>query len=67
MTNFCKVFKQARLEKHYTQEKIAEELDVSPRWIQYIESGKKTPRLDLFWRIIKLLSIDPTIFLDQNK
>lgn len=67
MTNFCKVFKQARLEKHYTQEKIAEELDVSPRWIQYIESGKKTPGLDLFWRIIKLLSIDPTIFLDQNK
>ena len=51
---FGKQLKQARKNNKYTQESIAEMLNVSTRWIQYIESGKRMPGKKLMNKIFKI-------------
>ena len=41
----------------YTQESFAEDLDVSPNTVKYIEQGRRAPSLAMLLRITRLLKI----------
>ena len=48
-----------RLSKGFTQQRIAEESGISERGYRYIESGRKTPRVDTAREIAR--NLDDTI------
>ncbi len=52
--DFPAQLKQARKRKKFTQEYTAELLDISTRWIQYLESGNRTPGKKLMDKIYHL-------------
>ena len=52
-----KKIKQLRKKGGLTQEQLAEEVRVTPKYIQYIESTKRIPSLKLLYRIAKALKI----------
>lgn len=52
-----KIMKHFRKKKNLTQEKLAEMVKVTPKYIQYIESGKRLPRIKLLSKIAKALDI----------
>lgn len=51
------MFKKNRLLKGYTQEELAEKLDISTRQLQRIEAYQCEPKLLLLRKIIKTLNI----------
>lgn len=52
-----KKIKQLRKKNRLTQEQLAEEVRVTPKYIQYVESTKRIPSLKLLYRIAKVLKI----------
>ena len=52
-----KRIRQLRRKSKLTQEQLAEEVKVTPKYIQYIESAKRIPSLKLVYRIAKALNI----------
>lgn len=52
-----KRIKQLRKKGRLTQEELAEEVKVTPKYIQYLESAKRIPSLKLLYRIAKALNI----------
>ncbi len=56
--------KEAREKKGYTQEVLAEKLDLSVQHISVIERGKKTPRLETFIHIANELEVDANYLLE---
>ena len=52
-----------RLSKSFTQEYLAEKIDVSSTYIGYLERGQKSPSLELISRISKALEIEPALLL----
>lgn len=57
-TMLGKVAKEARNDMRYSQEKLAELLDVSTRHIRDIETGKKMPSYETLYALITTLGID---------
>ncbi len=51
------MFKEYRIENKYTQESLAEMLQISTRHLQRIEKGENEPSLELFRKLIKILKI----------
>jgi len=49
--------------KHFTQEKLAEKLDVFSVYISQVENGKTRINLEMLVRIAGLLDTDPGYFL----
>lgn len=60
---------KARLDKAYTQEYLAELVDVSSQSISYAENGKKMMKLENFIKLCKALDIsaDYLLFGTENK
>jgi len=52
-----------RLSKGFTQECLAEKVDVSSTYIGYLERGQKSPSLELISLISKTLEIEPALLL----
>lgn len=52
----------ARKEMKYTQEQVAEFADISHRWYQALESGKRCPGGDILLKLIFVLHIDIAVF-----
>lgn len=52
-----KAIKKAREEKGWTQEYLAQLVDLTPRSIMYIENRGQYPRLNKFYLLITLLDI----------
>lgn len=52
-----------RLSKGFTQEFLAEKLDVSSTYIGYLERGQKSPSLEMISKISKALEIEPASLL----
>jgi transcriptional regulator with XRE-family HTH domain len=52
--------------KGLTQEKLAEKVEVSTVYINYLERGSKVPSLVLLAKIADALEIDPTLLLIQD-
>jgi transcriptional regulator with XRE-family HTH domain len=42
----------------YTQERLAEHIDISPKYLSSIERGAENPTLDLLGRLAKGLQVD---------
>lgn len=52
-----KNIKRIRKNKNLTQEKLAEMVKVTPKYIQYIESAKRSPSLKSLYKIAKSLDV----------
>ena len=52
------MIKEYRLKNGYTQEQLAELLDISPRHMQRIEADFKNTRIKMLIKIIKVLKIE---------
>ena len=59
-----RTIRQERENKHITQEKLAEMLEVSPSHLKNIESGHRNPSIELLFAISGILniSLDSIIF-----
>ena len=49
--------KEKRLEKAWSQEQLAEKVNLTPIYIGMIERGEKLPRLETFINIINILNV----------
>jgi len=58
--------KKSRKDKGYTQEYIAEKLNVGPTYVSDLERGVKTPSFDLFVNLIELLEVSPDYILSGH-
>ena len=58
--------RQIRKEKGFSQEKLSEEIDISPRQMCMIESGNSYPSIETFVKISKILEIDINNFFNLN-
>lgn len=61
------MFKKYRVQKGYTQEQLAELLDISPRHLQRIENVEIIPTLDMFRKLVKILNISDKDILEYIK
>ncbi len=52
--------------KGFTQEGLAEMIDVSGAYIGYLERGSKIPSLDLLTEIAASLTVEPAALLTSN-
>ena len=55
--------KEVRESRGYTQEQLAEKLNLSVQHVSVIERGVKSPRLDTFIRIANILEINADYLL----
>lgn len=55
-TLFATMVKNARMDRHWTQEELAEKLGVSPTYLGDLERHKGTPSLSLFCKAMRLLN-----------
>jgi transcriptional regulator with XRE-family HTH domain len=51
--------KSLRKMKGYTQEKLAEIIDINPKYLSSVERGEENPTLDLLLRLAEGLKVDP--------
>lgn len=59
--------KQARLDKKYTREQLAERMDISVRYLTAIENETRRPGLEVLYRLIHSLGISAdVIFYSDN-
>ncbi len=56
--------KQRRIEKGFSQEKLSEKIDISPRHMCTIENGNSFPSLETFVKIARILDIDINDFFN---
>lgn len=64
--NFCKNLKYYRIKKLYSQEKLGELTDLSPRYISAIECGRYSPTIITIEKIAEALEIEPHILFKKN-
>ena len=50
--------KSLRRARGYTQEQLAEIIDINPKYLSSVERGEENPTLDLFLRLAKGLKVD---------
>jgi transcriptional regulator with XRE-family HTH domain len=69
MRAFGQAVKEAREQKGLSREKLAEMLDLSPRYLMYIETRGQHPSLQKLYEIATLfsISIDQFFFIDTTK
>ncbi len=56
--------RQIRLAKGFSQEKLSEAVDISPRQMCLIENGNSVPSLETFVNIARILEIDINDFFN---
>ncbi|MBR1754261.1 helix-turn-helix transcriptional regulator [bacterium] len=61
---FGQKLKQIRKLKHYTQEKLAEVIDIDMRQVVRLEAGESLPSLDTFVKICVALEVTPNDMLE---
>ena len=60
--------KRERKRAGYSQEKLAELADLSPKYISALEIGNRFPSPETFQKLIEILNIEPyQLFLDPSK
>jgi len=50
--------RRLRISKGWTQERLAEEIDIHPTYLSRLESGKKLPTLSLICKISDIFELD---------
>ena len=61
------MIKENRIKKNYTQEELAEIIDITPRQLQRIEKNENKTRIETLRKIIKVLQIPDKEILDYIK
>lgn len=61
------MIKENRIKKNYTQEELAEIIDISPRQMQRIEKNESKTKIDTLKKIIKVLQIPDNEILEYMK
>ena len=61
------VIKENRIKKNYTQEQLAEIINISPRQMQRIERDENKTKLETLKKIIKVLQIPDKEILEYIK
>ena len=64
--NFGQRIKEIRIQKGYTQYKLAELVDIDPKHISHIETGRSFPKADLIEKFAKALDVDYTQLFKIN-
>lgn len=66
--NFGNLVRAARLKQDYTQEKLAEMLDIQQRTILEIENGRGNTQFDILFPLVRLLNIpgDDIFYFDRT-
>lgn len=65
LSSIGKHLKERLIQKSWTQEEVAERLNLSPAYIGMIERGEKVPRLETFIRIINELGMSADVALED--
>jgi len=66
--NLGNIIKQARLNKDYTREQLAEKIHISSRYLTSIENEDKKPSYDILYKLIRELGIPAdSIFYPEMK
>ena len=66
-TLFATMVKNARMDRHWTQEELAEKLGVSPTYLGDLERHKGTPSLPLFCKAMRLLNLSADDYVYPNE
>lgn len=61
------MIKENRIKKQYTQEQLAEIIDISPRQMQRIEKDENKTKLETLKKIIKVLQIPDEEIIEYIK
>ncbi len=56
-TDIGKRIKQKRIEKNYTQEQLAELVNIGPSHMSHLEGGKTVPSMDVFIALCNVLEV----------
>lgn len=66
--NLGEHIRRARLEMGWSQEKLAELLDITPTHVKHLESGHRKPSAEVLFSLAKLLnmSLDNLIFREND-
>ena len=64
-----KTIRNARIRKGYTQEYLAELLDITPGHLQHMESERRNPSVPMLFQMMELLefSVDALVFPKEVK
>ena len=55
--------REARMEKNYTQEYLAELLNITPTHMKHIESGHRKPSIEVYFKMVEVLGFSTDNFL----
>lgn len=58
--------REARLKKNYTQEYLAELLNITPTHMKHIESGHRNPSIEVYFRMAEVLGFSTDSFLQAE-
>lgn len=61
------MIKENRIKKNYTQEELAEIINISPRQMQRIEKEENKTRIETLKKIIKVLQIPDKEIIEYMK
>ena len=64
--NLGNALRAARLKKHYSQEQLAERLDITVTHLQHIESGFRKPSIELYFALVQALDFSTDSFLTEQ-
>ena len=58
----------ARIKKGYTQEQLAELLEITPAHLKHMEGGRRNPSVPLLFQMMELLdfSVDALVFPERS-
>lgn len=61
--------REVRMRRGYTQERLAEILDITPSHLKQMESGKRNPSVPLLFEMMKILdfSVDALVFPEREQ
>lgn len=63
---FGKNLKYIRKSKNYTSEQLSELCNVNPVYIRQLESGAKSPSLDMLIKLCNALDVSPSYLLEAD-
>lgn len=60
--------REARIQKHLSQEELAEKVGITPTHMKHIESEHRKPSIDVLYRIVRTinLSLDDLFFPEES-
>lgn len=64
---FGELIKKRRLEKHFSQEEVAERIDCHPQYYKNLENGKGMPSIQVFCKIVHVLDMSADSYVYPNK